>query len=108
MASAQTKPDLGGLRAVAALELLAAAAPAGIVAADLVALADDPLLRRHSPAPRVQRARGRHGGSVAGQQGSRPGPRGSDRLRASQRLVLVGDRAAVDGLRRLRPLELVD
>src|SRR5207248_2167202 len=45
------------LSAVAALELLAAAAPARVVAADLVALADHPLLRRHSPAPGFERAR---------------------------------------------------
>src|SRR5439155_21946533 len=106
MASAKPNPDFKALlSAVAALELLAAAAPARIVAADLVALADHPLLRRHSPAARVKRARGRHGGPVAGQE--RPGPGRRDCLRAGERLVLVRDGAAVDGLCRLRPLELV-
>src|SRR5205085_1342991 len=97
----------GGLStssAVAALELLAAAAPARVVSADLVALADHPLLRRHSPAPGLERARRGHRVAVAAEQRARPGR--CDRLRTGERLVLVRDRAAVDRLRGLRPLEL--
>src|SRR5205823_9624561 len=107
MASAKPKPDFKALlTAVAALELLAAAAPARVVAADLVALADHPLLRRHSPAPGFERARRGDRLAIAAEQ--RAGSGRCDRLGAGERLVLVGDRAAVDSLRRLRPLQLVD
>src|SRR5437868_13837364 len=91
-----------GLRAVTALELLAAAAPAGIVPADLFAVGAHPL-RCHRAATCFERAR-RRAAAVAAQQRARSGSR--DRVRAGKRFVLVGKTSAVDALRGL--LKLVD
>src|SRR5262245_64930994 len=74
--------------AVAALVLLAAPAPAGVVAADVAVLVDDRLLRRGLRCER-------RGGAASG-----PGRR--DRLRTRCDVVLVGER-----LRLLDGLELV-
>src|SRR5919201_2827524 len=86
--------------AVALLELLARAAPARVVAADVLPLRFD---------DRARRARGRR--RAAGQGHRRPAgpatPGGGDRIRAGEGLVLVREPAAVDGGRLLRALELV-
>src|SRR5436305_982371 len=79
--------------AVALLELLAGAAPAGVVAADVVPLRLDDLLRagRDGAAAGHRHRRGR---------GRRTTACGRDRVRAGERLVLVLEvpvRAAVDG-----------
>src|SRR5512133_3646009 len=100
MAAAQPPPDFKArLSAVAALELLAAAAPARVVAAELLALGGHPLSGDRAAAPDP----GGHRGAVAARE-HRPGSTAgrSDRLRAGKRLVLVGERAAVEPLRLLR------
>src|SRR4029079_6372595 len=66
------------LRAVAALELLAAAAPAGGVAGEIcVALLRPP--RRHPRAATGIERAGSHRGAVATEREARPTPRGRDR-----------------------------
>src|SRR6188508_98020 len=93
------------LGAVAALELLAAAAPARVVAADLLAVARHALLRHHRAAAGIERASG-HAPAVAEHQPGRGGAAcRRHRLRARQRLVLV--RESIPGLRGLRPLERI-
>src|SRR5205085_6873555 len=84
-------------------ELLAAAAPARVVAADLVAFGDGARGRRDGFAAGEQGARRRRGDAVAA---AVAGCGGVDRLRARQRLMLVGEAAAVEGLCLLRLLEL--
>src|SRR5262249_38158873 len=92
-----------GLRAVAALELLAAPAPARVVAAEvLLAVARHALLGHHRAAAGIERPRG-HAAAVAGHQPGRAAAGRRDRLRARERLVLVGE--AIAGLRGLRLLE---
>src|SRR6476469_1081223 len=93
------------LSPVTLLELLATAAPAGVVPADVVAF------RVHD---RARRAGGRCRGAAAGHRhrGGTSGARtacSEHRLSAGQRLVLVLQSAAVQGLglRLLRALELV-
>src|SRR5512133_405153 len=72
------------LSAVAALELLAAAAPARVVAAEiLLALARHALLGHHGAAACVERA-GRHRGAVAAEREARATTRRGDRLRAGE------------------------
>src|ERR1700746_3022639 len=94
-------PQLSALRAVALLELLARAAPARVVAAELLVLArphglrDDARSRGDTGRDRLSPPRG----------GDRlPPARGADRLRAGRGLVLVVD-VPVRGLR-LRELLL--
>src|SRR5207237_6908539 len=85
--------------AVALLELLARAAPAGVIAADLLPVGDDPL--------DGQRLTAGHGRAVTvSQQLPGGGRRGADRLRARGRVVLVAQ-VAVHGLRLLRGLQLL-
>src|SRR5262245_64391318 len=79
-----------GLRAVALLEFLAGAAPARIVAADLVPLGRDALLRGDSPAAAEP---GAHSNAVPGK------PRGGNRVRPGERLMLIREPTAVDVLR---------
>src|SRR5207253_7441950 len=76
-ASSSAEPPAGRLCAVALLVLLAGAAPAGVVAAQLVVLRHLPLLR--------PRRRGRN--SLVARSGGR------DRVGAGQRLVLVTEGA---------------
>src|SRR4051794_17843108 len=92
------------LRAVAALELLAAAAPAGVVAADLVAVRGHALRRRDRAAACAERA-GRDRAAATAVAAERPGR--CDRVRAGERVMLIGDIGAVESLRRLRLLELL-
>src|SRR5262245_29261094 len=68
--------------AVAALELLAAAAPAGVVPADVLVLVDGRRLRKRAA---VARRRSRERGCRTAGGGDDVGPRGG--------LVLVGERA---------------
>src|SRR5919204_6872532 len=96
MAAATQLPDLRALSAVAFLEFLAAPAPAGIVASDLLVLRCDPLLRSHN-CRRAAADRARRYRCPAAVEAALE-PRGRDRLRAGERLVLVGKRAAVEGL----------
>src|SRR5712691_2480500 len=103
MPAAQPPADFSASSAVAALELLAAAAPARVVAAELVALRADALLGRNRAAA-ADRAGGRDRGSVAPEQLPATGCR--DRLRAGERLVFVREAATVQRLRLLRLLKL--
>src|SRR3954451_2016112 len=90
------------LCAVAALELLAAAAPARVISAELVVLGADPLLRRHRSASRDDPA-GRHETALPAARGACRG----DRVRSGKRLVLVGTAVAVESLRRLCKMYLL-
>src|SRR6266480_2878666 len=82
MARAEREPAFVALRAVAFLEFLAAAAPARIVAADVLALGLDDL----SGAARSDRPAARHGHRRG--RGRRRARR-SDRLGTRERLMLV-------------------
>src|SRR6188472_4626370 len=85
------KTPAAQLRAVAALVLLAGAAPARVVAPDVAVLVDDRLRRPHGGRLRRRRERRREATACGG-----------DRVRALQLLVLVGER-----LRRGDGLELL-
>src|SRR5581483_4471289 len=87
------------LRPVALLELLAGAAPARVVAADLLVLGDHALPRRDAAAVRPDRGRGRD-------RIARPRSGGHDRVRAGKRLVLVRESAVAGRLPLLVLLEL--
>src|SRR4051812_3216112 len=87
----RSEPDFRGLRAVALLELLARAAPARVVAPELLLLGDHALLRdRRDRAAAVAADVAGHRG-----RGSRfaAEPRRGDRVGAGERLVLVRERA---------------
>src|SRR5207247_8759242 len=91
-----------GLRAVAFFEFLAAAAPAGVVATDVLAVRLDD--RARGACGRRRSARQRHGCRRGGRRRSTGG---GNRVCAGERLVLVLETAAVDGARLLRTLQLV-
>src|SRR6188472_4307250 len=108
MVPAEPAPDFATSSAVAALELLAAPAPARVVAADLVALVRHSLLGDHRASAGVERTRG-HADPVAAEHragGCSPAGRGY-RLGPRERLVLVGEPAPVEGLGGLGLLERV-
>src|SRR5436190_20338844 len=94
------EPDFP-LSPVTLLVLLAAPTPAGIVAADLVALGDGAGRGRDRAATGEEGSRGRRRTVAVAVAGG-----GADRLGAGQRLVLVGEPASVEGLRLLGLLEL--
>src|SRR5437870_3237822 len=93
------------LSAVALFELLARAAPARVVPADLVALSDRPgrRRRRDRAAAGEEAARG-HRGTVAAPVGNR---RRADRLRACDLVVLVREPRGLGRLGLLQALQLV-
>src|SRR5215468_7117757 len=94
---------LFGSGAVTLLVLLAAAAPAGVVAADLVAVGDGARCRRgrDRAAAREEAARGDRGAVAA----SVSGGRGGDRLRTGCLLVLIRKRLRLRSLSLLEPLQ---
>src|SRR4029077_15692150 len=104
---AKAKLSRGAKRSspVTLLELLAAAAPAGGVPADGVALGVEDRARRAGGRCRAAAACHRHRGRASGTRTACS----EHRLGAGQRLVLVLQPAAVEGLRLrlLRALELV-
>src|SRR6266508_3027127 len=91
-------------RAMTFLELLAAPAPAGIVAADLLFVGDDTLLLRGDGGRAAAHRAGEHAAASIRGHHARPRAGRGDRFRSRQRLVLVGEGAAVDVLHALELL----
>src|SRR6266480_2646701 len=96
--TARKRSFRAALGAVALLELLARAAPARVVASDVLAVGLDDRLRRAGGRGRAAGDRHRRGARGAA-------PRGGDRIRAGEGFVLVLHPAAVGTL--LSALELI-